>query len=617
MKIPLSALLTFALLQAQAPGPQTQLPIFRTGVDVVEIDVTVLDKDRHPVKGLTADDFTILDRGKPQPIVAFSAVDVPPPVSYSAPWMREAPIDVVSNVENRRLVTIVMDDAYTEFNPDNGKRAKQIARNAVDELGPADLAAVVFTFMGRSQNFTSDRSRLLAAIDSYLPKQRGGEPPLPCFGPHQPTQRKCDIETLGGVAEALSGAPPGRKVVVLISGGRAFSFGGPGATENETPDLSKLFRNLQRANVTVYAFDARGLLPPGGMSAESQRLPDPTTPSSSLTENESLYTFAASTGGRAIANTNDPQSHVPDVFRESSTYYFIGFRAATDSNEKLLRKIDVRVNRPAVQVQTRNGYYSPGKTSVARDVINGIPSGDLPLYVTVAPLAVPGRREAEMILATRMAPPERVTAPRPVELTTTAYDSEGKSHGTLRQTMTIAPMAGAPVQPELPGHFPLRPGRYMIRTAATSDGGSGAVYADVDVPDFAKDPLSASGLILERRPGPPTREKSLSDLVPVVPTTQRRFLASDDVAVFLRIYQGGKGRIVPVRMTARVRNEQNAVASNHEGMFEVENFSSNRSADFEVTLPLAHLAPGDYLLEVEAQSGARHVIRTARFAVVR
>ena len=73
---------------------------------------------------------------------------------------------------------------------------------------------------------------------------------------------------------------------------------------------------------------------------------------------------------------------------------------------------------------------------------------------------------------------------------------------------------------------------------------------------------------------------------------------------------------MPVRTTARVRNDLNAIASNHEGMLEVENFSEDRSADFEVRLPLVHLSPGEYLLEVDAQSGARHVRRTARFSVV-
>jgi hypothetical protein len=54
-----SAVISASVLGAQAPVPQSQLPTFRTGVDVVELDVTVLDKDRHPVPGLTAADFTI------------------------------------------------------------------------------------------------------------------------------------------------------------------------------------------------------------------------------------------------------------------------------------------------------------------------------------------------------------------------------------------------------------------------------------------------------------------------------------------------------------------------------------------------------------------------------
>jgi VWFA-related protein len=590
------AVTVVALPQGQPPPAIQQPPTFRTGVDIVQLDVTVLDKDRHPVKGLTAEDFTILDKGKPQPIVAFSPVNVPAPVSHVAPWMRDAPLDVVSNAENRRLVAIVMDDAYAKFEPDVMKRAKQIARNAIDQLGPGDLAAVIFTFLGRSQNFTADRSQLIQAIDSYTPKITGSMgPPAICDLKH----RSCDVEALGAVASTLVSAPPGRKIVILISGGRAFTFGqiGEPSSRSEGAELMRLFSDLQRANVTVYAYDAHGLEVDGSMVAK-----------------ESLYSFAESTGGRAVAFRNDPESFVADAFRESSTYYFIGFRTAA-SNEKEFHKIDVKVNRPGVQVRTRNGYYPPSKNT-RTETISGIPSGDLPVYVTVAPVAVPGRREAEMILATRIAPPD-ATAARPVELTTTAYDSEGKPHGTLRQPMTITSMAGAPIEPDLPGHFPLRPGRYMVRIAATSEGRSGGVFVDVDVPDFAKDPLSASGLILQRRPAPPNRDKFMADLVPLVPTTHRQFLASDDVAMFVRIYQGGKGKIVPVRMTARVKNDKNATASNHEGMLEVENFSEHRAADFEVPLPLDHLSPGEYLLEVDAQSGKRHVTRTARFSVVR
>jgi VWFA-related protein len=610
MKIALSASLTIALLQAQTPAPQEALPTFRTGVDVVEIDVTVLDKDRRPVKGLTADDFTILDRGKPQPIVAFSAVEVPPPASYPASWMRDAPIDVVANVENRRLVAIVMDDAYTEFNPDFAKRAKQIAKNAVDELGPADLAAVIFTYMGQRQNFTSDRTRILAAIDSYVPKLTASAgAPLTCSAA---LMRSCDIEALSTAASTLSTATPGRKIAIVIGGGRSFSFGGPGNTNNEGPELGKLFRELTAANITVYAFDVRGLPVGGGFSAENRRPPQVVSPSG---ENDSLHTFAESTGGRAVTNTNDPESHVRETLRESSSYYFIGFRSGTESNDKRLRRIEVKVNRPGVDVHTRSGYYARDKAAETGEVINGLPSGDLPVHATAAAVAVPGRQQAEVVVATRVDPPGATSAAR-IELSTVAIDLDGKSHGILRQTITVTPNPASATAPDLPAHLPLPPGRYVIQVSATADGHAGAAAIDIDVPNFERDSLSASGLMLHRRTAPPIADKAVADLVPFLPTTVRQFQKNDEVSVFARIYEGGKGRIVPVRMTAKVTSDQNKVTSTQEEMLESENFSAARSADYHVTLPLAHLTPGEYLLEVDAQSGARHVRRTARFSVV-
>ena len=143
-------LVVLAPAHSDAQSPQTSDPqqTFRTGVDLVRLDVSVLDKNRQPIHGLRAEDFTVLEDGKPQPVVAFAAVDIPSPPPVAAEWMRQVGSDVTTNqLDLRRIVVIVMDDGMTS--PDDGvpNAAKLIARGVIDRLGPNDLAAVVFTYL--------------------------------------------------------------------------------------------------------------------------------------------------------------------------------------------------------------------------------------------------------------------------------------------------------------------------------------------------------------------------------------------------------------------------------------------------------------------------------------
>src|SRR5579862_5808754 len=85
-----------------------QPPKFVAGVDVVEMDVSVWDKDRKPVRGLTAGDFMVLEDGKAQKIVAFDEIYTAAPAPPSAPWMRDVAPDVESNgVKDKELFVIV------------------------------------------------------------------------------------------------------------------------------------------------------------------------------------------------------------------------------------------------------------------------------------------------------------------------------------------------------------------------------------------------------------------------------------------------------------------------------------------------------------------------------
>ncbi len=166
--------------------PTGQVPAFRVRTDVVQLDVSVLDERGLPVPGLSAADFTVLEGGVPQPVAGFAAIEVPTWSAGTAPWMRDVAPDVASNrLDARRAVVIVLDDFGTRWDPGVTRVVKSIAGAAIEQLGPADLAAVVYVLnRAHGQEFTLDRTRLRAAVERFTPS---GLPPAsgwPLHGHH-------------------------------------------------------------------------------------------------------------------------------------------------------------------------------------------------------------------------------------------------------------------------------------------------------------------------------------------------------------------------------------------------------------------------------------------------
>ena len=209
-------LLTSAFLTASQTPPQ-----FRAGVELIHVDVSVLDRDRRPVKGLTSADFTILEDGRPQAIAAFAAVELPDAEEPTAAWMRTAAPDIQRNdqLADRRLFVIVMDDATIQSNPAALKSAKEIAARFIDRLGPSDLATVVFTRDNRNaQEFTSDHRRLVAAVDRLSLGFRDTGVERSALADWV-IYFRASVETLATVAEYLIEVPQRRKALVYIGQG--------------------------------------------------------------------------------------------------------------------------------------------------------------------------------------------------------------------------------------------------------------------------------------------------------------------------------------------------------------------------------------------------------------
>jgi hypothetical protein len=152
--------------------------------------------------------------------------------------------------------------------------------------------------------------------------------------------------------------------------------------------------------------------------------------------------------------------------------------------------------------------------------------------------------------------------------------------------------------------------------ASATSGLSGSVYGYVEVPDFSRDGVSLSGLAINATPAAGAGNlEAIDGLLPFAPTTRRAFATTDRVAAFVRVYQGGHEPAVPVTLVRRVIDTADRPVVEERATLEPEAFAAARSADAHFEIPVGRLAPGRYLLVIEATRGSHSVRRAVPFDV--
>ena len=101
--------------------PQT----FRSGVDVVQLDVIVSDRSGRPVRGLTARDFAIRENDVPVAIASFREIVVPETTDVPAPPLDLSRAARGTNARplDGRLIVLVIDDLGRKFDAGRLNRA--------------------------------------------------------------------------------------------------------------------------------------------------------------------------------------------------------------------------------------------------------------------------------------------------------------------------------------------------------------------------------------------------------------------------------------------------------------------------------------------------------------
>jgi len=622
-------------LRAQQPSPT-----FRSGVDILNLDVSVLDKERRPVRGLTADDFTVLVEGKPRPVVAFSAIEVPgrPAVSHTASWLNTVPSDVSTNdlTPDGRALVIVFDHSI-EF--DHLDRARKAAIAAVDALGPNDIAAIAFTDaitdVNTVQGFTSDKARLREVIGRPITVaptlvDRADYPQeiahsASCFC------NACAFDRIGRIAEGLLNVTGRRKTVLFIGFETADPF--PNVIERpKDPCVAPVIaarqvmeERLSRANLTVHMIDPSGGQPLEMGIARQGRGGGLANPG--FKREQFLRAFADITRGAFVYEDNTPERAVPAIIDETSSYYLLAVQVAPEEGQKLPSRLQVTVRDKTLLVQARKAYRS-GDSSAgvetsarSRSLVEAL-SSDLtlagqPLEMAAMPFANPAGGTPKVAVVMRVERP-KTDSTGPIadaspgrkdtfEGVIVAFDRSGKIVASRKQTGTVPwpPGDTAPPPYEVFTGLDLVPGRYEIRAAFESRGARSSVYGFVDVPAFENAALSLSPIALALHPpslSAPREE--FSDFLPVVPTAQRRFMKTDIVDAFVRVHHSGPNPPATSLTVRVVDADDRTVAEEQRDQVDDDN---------TVDLPLDRLAPGEYLLTFTATSGNERAVQQLRF----
>jgi Ca-activated chloride channel homolog len=289
----------------QAPPPVQAVPTFRSGVDLVALNVTVTDPSNRYITDLGADEFLVFENGAKQDVGYFSRTNLSLSVSLL--------LDSSASMEDKMRTT------------------QEAALGFVQSLRPEDQAQVI-DFDSRVSvlaPFTSAKADLEKAIASTVP---GGSTSL--YTAIYIALRELKKTESRGMEDLRR-----RAVIVLTDGEDTSSL----VSYDEVLELAK------RSETAVYAIGIRSKdtsaagKGPGGADFALRQL-------------------TTQTGGRVFfpSSVEELKSIYALISQELSSQYLVGYTSTNQRRDGSWRRITVRTSRSGTTARTRMGYYAPG-----------------------------------------------------------------------------------------------------------------------------------------------------------------------------------------------------------------------------------------------------------------
>ena len=426
--------LFIAAISCAQQSPTTSPPV-RTTVEEVVLDMVVRDKKGKPVTDLSPSDITVSDSGTKQTLSSFRLVRGKDAINEKGATTALEPLrqlrlvtlafDALAAADQRKTARTAALDlihsdqgqnvfysvvlintrllALQQFTTDKELLAKAIER-ATNGLAAGTLTSESDAIMaelkrnlgGQTVNGSDQDVNLLASASQTANAVTGGNTGPPSGGGEQFVQAKLasvmldmlrmdstvasqgtrmTLSALEALVHGLQ-AMPGRKSILYFTQGLYV-----------TPELDVPFRNIMstanRANVTFYSVDTRGVMVASQNGSATAQLKGATgasaaamrNPSGPVTKDEVMSSdnaevagrsnvqlavrdLAESTGGFLIGDSNDLRAPLRHVSEEIASYYEVTFDPAIKNYDGSFHKLNVATTRKDVIIHARNGYFA-------------------------------------------------------------------------------------------------------------------------------------------------------------------------------------------------------------------------------------------------------------------
>ncbi|HEV2883984.1 MAG TPA: VWA domain-containing protein [Pyrinomonadaceae bacterium] len=456
------ALLTAILLASPATFAQQQPQrkstppddVVRVDTELVQTDVTVLDKWGRLVSGLGPDQFELRLDGQPQPITFFefvrtgSASEGRKLAASRGLTVKPEQLSIAQPETTRsRVIFFYLDDVHLS-SASLIRARKALTEFIENQMNPGDQVAIVSTSgqVGFLQQLTDYKPMLRTAVGrlSYKrnPETYSGKVPISEYDAVQvadnndrdlfvylvlatmneyqskgalqrvaanivknrvrqvSTQSRIVNHDMLEVLESLmrsSASLPGRKLVFFMSDGFVSNLRG----SNAMAMLKRVTAVAAQSGVVVYSMDARGSINDAAVDAGRNDFPEGMATGTqarhpnleNAATQEPLRILADDTGGRAILGSNSFADAFRQAIDETSEYYLLAWRPNDEAQRRGRASIKVTVkDRPELRVRLRRNYYIPPRKTE-------LPTSD---DHKVAPVAHASPQTAEQGLVTAL-----------------------------------------------------------------------------------------------------------------------------------------------------------------------------------------------------------------------